>query len=367
MDSLQADPFFSSLYIYESDLGKGAFGRVCKCTNKLTKEQVAVKIISKSGISKLRLSQLVSEVKILGQLNHPNIVKLHSFQESPQHFMIELELLSGGTLESRLSEGPLNDSDSARVMCEVLKAVNYLHKRNIIHRDIKPENIMFGSEDLQSVKLTDFGLSSQCRLNMGSDDNCGTALFMAPEQAKKRIYNSPVDVWSCGIVLYILITGQHPLHTPDDSVQSYFQKLNDCSWKFTQNFSESAKDLFLRMTKKSPIERYSAELALQHPWITRESGGRAPLTYLERLDSFNNSVKVRRIFNVSLVLASLLMMGRAEPAREEMPKIVMKFDMVSSQYHRRHTSIDYKSKNFSPMRKTHQRIGSMVRKNTVYL
>lgn len=369
METFLTDPFFSSLYQYESDLGKGAFGRVCKCINKQTKEQVAVKIISKLGLSKSRVSQLLSEAKILGCLNHPNIVKLKSVQESSQNFMIELELLQGGTLESRLSSGPLSDSDSSVVMKEIIKAVNYLHKNNIIHRDIKPENIMFSNSELKSVKLTDFGLSSQCRLDMGSDDNCGTALFMAPEQAKKRIYNSPVDIWSCGIVMFIMITGKHPLHSPSDSVESYFQKLNKIDWKFNERFTGLAQDLFLRMTKKNPIERYSAELALSHPWITREFNSRPPLTYLERLNSFNNSFKVRTIFNACLVLAAVLMMGKGAETEtsEEMPKIILKFDKAQSKYHRRHTSIDYKSKNLSPLRKTHNRMNSMGRKNTFYL
>lgn len=362
MDSLFTDPIFCSAYKFKKELGKGAFGRVCKCLNKETKEVVAVKVIPKTGLSKQRVQQILSEANILGTLNHPNIVKLKSVKESPQNFMLELELLRGGTLESQLGEVNFDDEKSAFVMGEIMKAVNYLHKNNIIHRDIKPENIMFATRELTGVKLTDFGLSSQCMLEIGADDSCGTALFMAPEQAVKRVYNQPIDIWSCGIVMYILLTGKHPLYTKSDTIQTYFAKLKSISWKFPSNFTKLAKDFFLRLTQKDPLERYTADLALRHPWITRETHAKAPLTYLERLNSFNNALKARKIVAAMILLSALRIKG-VESEQEssspgEMPKITMKFETSHKHHHRRHLSMEFRPNNLSPIKRKGTRMTS---------
>ena len=188
------DPYFYDLFICECQIGKGAFGKVYKCINKSTNDEIAVKVMKKSGISKARAKQISTEAKILGKLNNPNIVKLKQLYESSLHFMLEMELLRGGTLESRLKKRLFSDEESSQIMKEIISAVDYLHMNDIIHRDIKPENIMFENNSIIGVKLTDFGLSSQCTLDIGRDDNCGTVLYMAPEQAVRRVYNKPVDI-----------------------------------------------------------------------------------------------------------------------------------------------------------------------------
>ena len=228
MESILEDNYFCDIFQFKSEIGKGAFGKVYQCINRHTLEEVAVKVISKAGISKSRARQISTEAVILGQLSHTNIVKLKNLHESSLHFMIEMELLRGGTLESRLSQQKyFSDEDCAKIMKEILNAVSYLHDQDIIHRDIKPENIMFGNNNIEEIKLTDFGLSSQCTLDKGTDDNCGTVIFMAPEQAVRRVYNKPIDIWSCGLVMYIALTGKHPLSEPKDTIDTYFSKLKN--------------------------------------------------------------------------------------------------------------------------------------------
>lgn len=161
MERTVEDIIFHQYYKDCIEIGSGAFGKVFKCVNKFNKEEVAVKVLNKETISKSKAAEFLSEAKILSQLNHPYIVKMKEWNESPQNIMLEMELLKGGTLELRLEKGPFLENDASEVMKALLSAVQYLHMRDIIHRDIKPENIMFAEESLQSLRLTDFGLSSQ--------------------------------------------------------------------------------------------------------------------------------------------------------------------------------------------------------------
>lgn len=368
MESIIEDSYFCNLFKYVSEIGQGAFGKVYKCRNNLTSEEIAVKVLSKSGISKARGKQISTEAKILGQLNHPNIVKLKQFYESPMHYMLEMELLEGGTLDYKLSQHKFSDIECAKIMKEILSAVDYMHNHDIIHRDIKPENIMFAGETNEEVKLTDFGLSSQCTLDTGADDKCGTAIFMAPEQAVSRVYNKPVDIWSCGIVMYIIITGKHPLSTASDTISSYFAKLTDIEWKFPNQFSEMAQDLFRRLTRSDPLERYSADQALRHPWITRQTSVSPPMTYIEKLNYFNNKVKIRVILSAAFILASImpetLHSTNDTHSEEEMPKINLKFSsVIIRSQHKKHASMIINNpRSPSPVMKKTVRLNSLRRR-----
>lgn len=368
MDSIANDTYFCDHFALISEIGEGAFSKVYRCQNKSSKEETAVKVISKSGLSKARANQIRSEAQILGDLDHPNIVRLIQFFESPYNFMLEMELLRGGTLESHLQSSCLTDEDSSRIMKDIMSAVSYLHDSDIIHRDIKPENIMLIDETLKEVKLADFGLSLQCTSDKGADENCGTALYMAPEQAVKRVYNKPVDIWSCGIVMYKLITGTHPLSSPQDTVESYFNKLKNVKWKFPTQFSEMAQDLFRRLTRTDPLERYSANMALRHPWITRKAEMPAPMTYLEKLNFFNDKLKARRIVN-SIIILSVIRgkdpIGEKLVRTGEMPKIHLGFSANYRENHKRtNTSVVMSHRSPSPAGKKTVRLNSLKRKYT---
>ncbi|CAG9328796.1 unnamed protein product [Blepharisma stoltei] len=363
MDKSVEDLLFQQYYKDCVEIGSGSFGKVYKCINKMHREEVAVKVLNKESISKSKAIEFLSEAKILSQLDHPHIVKMKEWNESPQNIMLEMELLKGGTLESRISNGAFSENDAATVMRGLLSAVHYLHQHDIIHRDIKPENIMFADDSLQSVRVTDFGLSSQWALDYigpGLDESVGTIIYMAPEQTGSKLYSKPVDIWSCGILMYILIAGKHPLMEPKESVRSYLRKLENPHWKFPANFSDSAKHLFLKLTHVNPLQRYTAEQALRHPWVTREADKKPPLTYLERITQFNDKLKLRGLLQATIYASYLITnsgiklqnsyietlknpqknVQKLVPSEAEMPKISMTFSTkTNSRHYRRFNSM----------------------------
>ena len=312
MDFSVSDPtdqsfHFSDLYVLREALGKGSFGRVARCLNKETNQDCAVKIISKTDLT-IDLEAAASEVQILAGLNHPNVLKFQGIHQNKHHIFLEMELLRGGTLSALLRKRRLSDEEAATVMRGIFKAVSYLHGRDILHRDLKPDNIMFLSEDLNTVKVVDFGLSAKFGQHIFAKtfaDMCGTVSFMAPEQVMHRSYSKPVDLWSSAMTLYMTITGKHPLLEPGDTVQSYTQKLKQPVWSFPEDFNPLARQLFLHLTNNQPLERYTADQALCHPWITR-THTEVPKTYLERMSEYNSQTQLWRLCGLLVALGVLM-------------------------------------------------------------
>lgn len=212
-------------------LAKGSFGVVIKALDLSDNSEVAVKIIPKNNSNESSINQFKEEVKALTKINHSNIVKLYDFFETKDNMYFVMEYVKGGTLNEMMRRrNYLFSEDEARIIIEnVLKAVEHLHKLNICHRDIKPDNIMFSDyNDISSIKIIDFGLSTQ------SCDNiqmfCGTFSFMAPERLMKLNYSEKSDIWSIGIITYMLLkNGNHPFYLNKETKESYPFKFQDYS------------------------------------------------------------------------------------------------------------------------------------------
>lgn len=289
---------FSDYYIYLSALGSGSFGKVVRAIDRVSGQEVAIKIIRKKSFKYNKIMQIKKEAEILSSLNHPNIVRFISLNETLKRIFLVMELVSKGNLKQYLKNNKLNDLQASQVMLGILRAVDYMHSKNVIHRDIKPENILIPSfKDFSQVKLADFGLSSQFdqsfNHHMESRD-CGTPIYMAPEQSNQQFYSRPVDLWSCGILMYTLIANNHPLADPTESKKSYLDKLKSPKWKFPESFPAIAKNLFLKLVELSPIERYTAMQALNHPWILRQEV-KVPLTSFEKFKLYDEMLKIKGI------------------------------------------------------------------------
>lgn len=304
---------FSDFYLFIKYLGSGSFGKVVHAIDRSTGSEVAVKVIDKHTVKQGKISELRKEAEILSSLDHKNIVKFIHLKETSKRIFLVMELVRGGDLQEYLQNHKLTELEASQIMTGVLRAVEYMHSKNVIHRDIKPENILLDStKDLTSVKVTDFGLSSQfdkINENYTEIDNCGTLKYMAPEQTGHKFYSQPVDIWSCGITMFTLITSVHPLASPNETKQSYLKKLSNPIWKFPANFSQSARSLYLKLVEMVPIDRYTASQALSHPWILRQEV-KPPLTSFEKFKIYGEHLKLKGIvfpmFFCSVAASSLI-------------------------------------------------------------
>ena len=301
-------------------IGAGSFGLVVNVIQIKTGQKMAVKIINKNNVNfNADADYLINEVKILKSLDNPRIMKIYDILDNQQYFFIFMELIEGGNLKDLIIKRYLDnnkylfrDSECSQIMKSILEALNYLHKKNIIHRDIKPENILFkNKDDLSSVILCDFGLAYQLSEYENSiTGSCGTTIYMAPEILLKKNYDSLVDSFSAGIVLYILCSGgMHPFYRKGTSQKDYIDKIiqQKCLCKFSTEMPLLARNLFLKLCKFEPIFRYEVYKALNHPWITRSTKSQIPMTILEE---YNKSDKIKTFQALLSSVVSLVILKK---------------------------------------------------------
>lgn len=297
--NLPLNSFLTHYKIIET-LGSGAFGIVYKCIELSTGKTFAVKKLPINH-SKNRYNNIVKEINLLENLNHPNIVKYYNYFEEDEFIYIIMEYLEGGTLRQFISENSENISeDTARIIIkQILQALSYLHYTcDICHRDIKPENVMLCQKnDINCIKLLDFGLSSDSFESQSYLDNCGTLIYMAPEQIKNNNYSKGVDIWSVGIILYMMLNkGQNPFYNEGDTREEIIEKITNKKVDFSEEFpiSVMGKHLIKKLLNKNPSFRYTARPALAHPWITLNKFDKIPMTVFDKayVDDYVESLKI---------------------------------------------------------------------------
>ena len=254
-------------YEVKETLGSGAFAKVVKVIHKKSGQPRALKIIKKQKDQDP--ARMYLEVEILKKLVHPNIMQIFEFFEDKKNFQIITELCEGGELFDMIVEkGNFNEDEAAWVMKQLLSAVNYIHSNNICHRDIKPENILLDTKKDNIIKIIDWGTARFFDKNKKMNKISGTPYYIAPEVLFEK-YDEKCDVWSCGIIMYIVLCGYPPFNGENDSEILAKIKLGiftfpDEEW---EHVSDSAKDLIKKMLTFKPEERYSASACLEHPFI----------------------------------------------------------------------------------------------------
>ena len=285
-------------------IGKGAFGTVFKAFELCSGRRVAIKQIKFDTQNK---NLVLKEIEVLKKVDHPNIVQYFNFLKEDNYMFIIMEFLEGGTLKEYIRENSENiTEDIAReIIKQIFNALSYLHYScDVCHRDIKPENIMFSEKNnISSLKLLDFGLSSDSFESKLKLQNCGTLTYMAPEQISGVIYSKAVDVWSVGIILYMLLNkGKHAFYEKGDTSKSIIDKINHKEITFDLEkcpISPIGRHLIYKLLDKNPSYRYSARLALNHPWITRNKNDKIPMTLYDKLLVDENSIKLKMMFLIS--------------------------------------------------------------------
>ena len=257
----------SKYYNVQTDIGQGSYGKVKRVRHKKLGEERAMKIVSKQSES----SQ--NEIEILRRVSHPNIVNIYEIFEDNKKYYIITELLDGGELfEFITNQGTFSETDAAILMKQILQGVNYLHSQYIVHRDLKPENIMLiskpNSAKKYSLKIIDFGTAIQIHPGQKINKFIGTSYYIAPEVLAEN-YNEKCDVWSCGVIMYILLCGYPPFNGSSNvdifhNIQYSQPMFNAEEWK---DVSPSAIELIKNMLNKNPNKRYTAEMCLDHKWF----------------------------------------------------------------------------------------------------
>lgn len=197
-------------------VGKGGYGEVKRVVHKITGETRAMKIIKKESCDESYLKTLTNEINILRNLDHPHIIKLFEiYQDSHSIYMIQEFMGGGEVFNFSKNKKTLNETIAARVIKQVLQAVNYLHSKSIVHRDLKPENLLLDTDNQWDIKVIDFGLSRYFQKDKKMCQRLGTPFYVAPEVLKKK-YDEKCDIWSIGIILHILLGGAPPFQGRND-------------------------------------------------------------------------------------------------------------------------------------------------------
>jgi len=283
------------IYEFQGLLGEGTTGGVYEARNKRTGERVAIKVISKaplaflSGQGRARSSRrkrnLNREISILSQIaalsgkmaSHPHLVSLKSCNESEDNVYIVMEFVEGGQLFDCIADGgPYNERDAGKLMRTLCETLQFLHANGIVHRDLKPENILLRGVDKTDIVITDFGLSAVLDPG-GSPSNalrtrCGTPYYMAPEMHEGDGYGSKVDVWSAGVILYVLLTGILPFFAETsrelvEQVRNADETVEYCCEQDMVGVSADARRLVKSILVADPKQRPTVEELLAHPWM----------------------------------------------------------------------------------------------------
>ncbi|CAG9310554.1 unnamed protein product [Blepharisma stoltei] len=263
-------------YIIHDEIGSGAFSTVKRATHKETNLPRAIKIISKSGIADEVREKLNEEVEILKELDHPNIIKIYEIIEDDSSLNIVTELCEGQELFNKIVEcKPFSETQAAIIMYQILSGLIMAHQRGIVHRDLKPENLLFLNNSKDSpLKIIDFGLSQKIKAENKSVNFVGTAYYIAPEVLESN-YNTKCDLWSCGVILYLMLCGHPPFN--GTSEEQIFKKISRGVFPFKGNewavVSREAKNLIKKMLTKDISKRCSAEEAFQDPWVQERVQG----------------------------------------------------------------------------------------------
>ncbi|XP_077088378.1 death-associated protein kinase 3 isoform X1 [Siphateles boraxobius] len=263
-------------YEMGEELGSGQFAIVRKCKEKSTGTEYAAKFIKKRRLSSSRRGvsreEIEREVNILREIQHSNIITLHDIFENKTDVILILELVSGGELFDFLAEKEsLTEEEATQFLKQILDGVYYLHSKRIAHFDLKPENIMLLDKNVPNprIKLIDFGIAHQIKDGNEFKNIFGTPEFVAPEIVNYEPLGLEADMWSIGVITYILLSGASPFlgETKQETLTNISAVNYDFDEEYFSNTSELAKDFIRRLLVKDPKKRMTIEDSLQHPWI----------------------------------------------------------------------------------------------------
>lgn len=296
------DGKIAGLYDLEETLGRGHFAVVKLARHVFTGEKVAVKVIDKSKLDEVSKAHLFQEVRCMKLVQHPNVVRLYEVIDTATKLYLILELGDGGDLYDYIMrhDAGLSEQVARDYFKQIVRAITYCHQLHVVHRDLKPENVVF-FQKLGVVKLTDFGFSNKFCPGQKLETSCGSLAYSAPEILLGDSYDAPaVDVWSLGVILYMLVCGQAPFQEANDS--ETLTMIMDCKYTIPEHISKDCKDLIARMLVRTPEKRATLNEISTHPWLgsgKKETLGPEifPLVSREQLIEEDHNLIVQKIVN----------------------------------------------------------------------
>lgn len=297
-------------YEFKDLLGTGAFSQVVLAESKDTPGVMhAIKCIDKKAL-KGKEDSLENEIKVLRRLKHSNIVQLLETYEDKNKVYLVMELVTGGELFDRIVEkGSYTEKDASDLIRQILEAVDYMHSQGVVHRDLKPENLLYYSPDEESkIMISDFGLSKMEDSGIMATA-CGTPGYVAPEVLAQKPYGKAVDVWSIGVIAYILLCGYPPFY--DESDANLFAQILKGEFEFDSPYwdeiSDSAKDFIRHLICVDVERRYTCRQALAHPWISGNTASDKNIhgSVSEQLKKNFAKTKWRQAYNATAVIRQM--------------------------------------------------------------
>lgn len=248
-------------------VGEGGAATVYAAMSTSTRKIYALKCI-KFNHKKKQAQQIKNEVDILNSIDHPNVIALHDYFKGPQHHYLVMDYVENGDLMDDLQvHKKYSENFAKKVASDFIKAVDYCHRRGIVHRDLKPENILVNK--FGDAKIADFGLAKRIERSTSLHTYCGTLLYMAPEILDGHAYDQSIDVWSAGLIIFIMLSGYHPYQSESDAISKKMIRegnlyYHQSCWK---DISTDAINLINDMLCVCPLRRMTANETLKSPWI----------------------------------------------------------------------------------------------------
>ncbi|GAA0149868.1 hypothetical protein LIER_37012 [Lithospermum erythrorhizon] len=251
-------------------LGRGTFAKVYHARSLKTGQNVAIKVINKSKVQKVGLiDQTKREISAMGLVKHQNVVQLYEVMATKTKIYCVMEYAKGGELFYKVAKGRLEEDVARRYFQQLIKAIDFCHSRGIYHRDLKPENLLLDESGI--LKVSDFGLSALTE-SVGEDGllhtTCGTPSYVAPEVVSRKGYDGvKSDIWSCGVILFVMLSGQLPFH--DSNLMEMYRKISRADYKCPSWFSAEVRMLLCRMLDPNPYTRISTAKIMENPWFKK--------------------------------------------------------------------------------------------------
>ncbi|NP_001038554.2 serine/threonine-protein kinase 33 [Danio rerio] len=315
---IEDESSIQKIYSFGRKLGQGSFGVVCEATHIETQRKWAIKKVNKEKAGTSGVKHLEREVSIMKQVKHEHIIHLEEVFETPKRMYLVTELCEGGDLKDLLQKNKhFTEEETRHIIKSLSEAIVYLHKKDIVHRDLKLENILVKSchqgndNDMVNIKVTDFGLSVQ-KGGVGSENmlqaTCGTPIYMAPEVVNGHQYSQQCDLWSIGVIMYMLLCGEPPFGSSSKERLSEMIMKGELTFSgpVWNTISDAAKNVIRCLLKVDPAHRITANELLDNPWISGDTSTAVTRTnVLEMMRQFRNAPEDEVIGETSEGLHSL--------------------------------------------------------------